>query len=439
MRILPIRSIAATSLAAILLTGLAACGDDNKDTATTTPDTGTSAGTNPETKPAETTTAALKSVGTGNPFEDLRTSAAHMPMTADALAGGIAKAVKLKGYEDVAEGKAASLRAGLTYLLTDHVYLAGVAVATAYHAGADSPEFKLAAASVDKNSVAVSEAIGSIVPDEQEKFLQTWRAHVNDFVTYAVGAKTGGAEGKAMKKKAVDNLTAYAKQQGIFFSKITAGALPKKAVETEFLTHITSLAAAVDSFAAGDGKGYDKLKTAADHMSMSAAALTGGIAKALKYKDDPNSKASGARSALTSQLVSHTYLSGIAVFAAYTDKDNVKSAGFMAAAAALDKNTDDLGALVGSVAPDQQKTFETVWRSHIGDFVTYATGELTGDQALKDKGIANLDAYRTTSGMFFDKVTGGVIPAKAVEDELKTHIETLFGAIDSLKAALVKA
>ena len=46
--------------------------------------------------------------------------------------------------------KASDLRSGLTYLLTEHVYLAGIAVATAYHAGADSPAFKLAAATLAK-------------------------------------------------------------------------------------------------------------------------------------------------------------------------------------------------------------------------------------------------------------------------------------------------
>jgi hypothetical protein len=434
MRILPIRSIAATSLAAVLIAGLAACGGDDEDTATTTPGTDTSAGTN--TEPAA---AALKAVGTGNPFEDARTAASHMPMTADALAGGIAKAAKLKGAEEVT-GDAANLRAGLTFLLTEHVDLAVIAVATAYATSPTSEEFKLAAATLDKNSVAVADAVGSIVPDEKENFLQSWRSHVGNFVDYAVGAKTEGAKGKKMKDDAVKALTAYATSQGAFFNKITGGELPKGAVKDAFMEHILTLAAAVDSFAAGDGKGFDKLKTAGDHMAMSAEALTGGIAKALKYKDDPNSAASAARSTLTSQLTTHTYLAGIAVFAAYTDPKNIESAGFKAAAAALGKNTNDLTAVVKSVSTaEDAATFKQVWASHINDFVDYAAGELTSDQALKDKATAALDAYRTSAGGFFAKVTGDVIPADAVKAELKTHIETLFGAIESLKAALVKS
>lgn len=438
MRILPIRSIAATSMAAVLIAGLAACGgdDDKTDTAATTPDSGTSAGTNPETG-NETGTAALTPITTGNPFDDTRTAASHMPMTAAALATGIAKAAKLKGDVDA---PAAKLRSDLTYLLTDHVYLAGIAVATAYHAGADSDAFKAAAATLDANSVDVSKAIGSVAPDEEKKFLQNWRSHVTDFVNYAVGAKTGGAEGKKLKTTAVENLTAYAKSQGEFFNKVTAGALPKAAVTEAFSHHIETLAAAVDSFAAGDGKGYDKLKIAGDHMADSAKALAGGIAKAAKLEGNSDSDASGLRASMTSMLTTHTYLAGIAVFAAYTDKDTINSKGFAAAAAALDKNTDDLGKAVGSVAgADKQKTFEQVWRSHINDFVTYAVGVAGDDQAKKDEGIKNLDAYRTTAGGFFETVTAGALPADAVAKELKMHIETLFGAIESLKKALLPA
>ena len=73
-----------------------------------------------------------------DPFDLTREAADHMPMTADALATGFDAALKLPGNAD---SDAAGLRAQLTYLLTEHVYLAGIAVDTAYVAGADSPEW----------------------------------------------------------------------------------------------------------------------------------------------------------------------------------------------------------------------------------------------------------------------------------------------------------
>lgn len=360
----------------------------------------------------------------------------HMPMSAKITAAGIAKAAKIKGNSNSASSE---VRSTLTYLLTEHVYLAGIAVATAYHAGADSAAFKLAAATVDTNSVAVADVVGSIAPKEKAGFLAAWRSHVNDFVTYAVGAKTGGAKGAAMKKKAVTNLTAYAKSQGVFFQKISGGALPAKAVEKDLNGHISSLAAAVDAFAAGKTSAYAKLNEAAHHMSGSAAVLAGGIDKATKMAGDPNSPAAALRAELTRMLVDHVYRAGIAVFTAYPAKGGLTGEAFKAAAAQVDANSVELSKAVGSVAgAANEKIFLIQWRSHITDFVNYAKAQATGDKKLAKSSLANLDAYATAAGAFFSKITGGALPAKAVAADLRTHIETTAGAIDSLKAALVK-
>jgi hypothetical protein len=416
------KSLGAAALSAALLT-LAACGGGGQPS-------DNNAAANP---PAPTSPAAsrLTPKGTGDPFADARTAASHMPMTATALATGLAQAANIKGDVD---SPAAELRAGLTHLLQEHVYLAGIAVATAYHAGADSAEFKTAANTVDANSVDVAEAVGGVAGAENEKnFLQAWRSHVNDFVSYAVAAKGRDAGGQ---QKAVDNLLAYAKQQGVFFNQITGGALPKDAVETEFVSHITSLAGAVDAFAAGQTAGYDKLKAAAEHMPMSAKALAGGIVKGAKLEGNPNDAASELRSGLTSLLNGHEYLAGVAVFTAYTA--GADSAAFKAAGTALDENSVELSKAVGSVAgAENEKTFLQVWRSHIQDFVGYAVAAAGDDEAGKNKELGDLDAYRQNAGAFFEEITNGALKRDAVASVLKTHVETTAGAIDSLKAALI--
>jgi hypothetical protein len=138
-------------------------------------------------------------------------------------------------------------------------------------------------------------------------------------------------------------------------------------------------------------------------------------------------------------LVDHVYLAGVAVFTAYSDKGGLTGKPFKAAAAALDTNSVELGTAVGSVAGKQNEaTFLEAWRSHIGDFVNYAKADATGDSGLKSKALGALDGYRTASGEFFSKITKGALPADAVANDLTGHIETLAGAIDSLKAALVK-
>jgi hypothetical protein len=433
---LPTRTAAATSMAAILIAGLAACGSSKSDTAAA-PATDTAASSSTVGTENAAVTAGLKAQGTGNPFADVRTAAGHMPMSAKVMAAGIAKAAKIAGNSD---SKAADLRSQLTYLLTEHVYLAGIAVATGYHAGLDSDAFKAAAASLDTNSVAISKVVGSVAPDEEKGFLEAWRAHIGDFVTYAKGAKTGGADGAKLKKTAVANLTAYAKSQGVFFQKISGGALPAAAVQKDLMGHITSLAAAVDSLAAGKADTYAKLDMAAMHMAGSAAVLTTGIDKAAKIPGNPNDAASTLRANLTRMFTDHVYRAGIAVFTAYTAEGGLDSPAFKASAAALDANSVEIAKAVGSVAgAKNERIFLEQWRSHIGDFVNYAKGQATGDQDLVTKSLNNLDGYRTAAGTFFDKITGGALPADAIAADLKGHIETLAGAIDSLKAALIPA
>jgi hypothetical protein len=409
---------------ALSATGCAGGGDESTDTGASTPSASTS---------AETTSAptpdALMAQGTGAPFEDLRTAASHMPMTAAALAAGIAEGAVIGGDSASA---AAELRSTLTALLTEHVYLSGIAVATAYATAPNSAEFQAAAASLDQNSVAVADAVGAIVPDQRGAFLDAWRAHIGDFVSYAVAAKSGNADAKA---KEVADLAAYTQSQGAFFERITGGALPAAAVTASLDEHVSSLAAAVDALAAGDVAAFDLLKTAGDHMAMSAEALTGGIATATETEGDPADDASTLRAGLTSQLVSHVYLAGVSVFAAYTAGPD--SAEFEAAAAALDQNSADIAAGVGSVAPDQEMTFLDQWRSHISDFVDYALAAASGDEAGKQQQLDDLNAYLASPGQFFADIIGGALAAADVTEVLGHHAETLAGAIDSLSGALV--
>src|SRR5690242_2434934 len=102
--------------------------------------------------------AALVAAGCGSSSTDApKTSAAgksstmttHMEHTAVAGKGGV-------------DTGASSLRASLTAGLQEHVYLAGIAVDNGVTHGLTSPQFKAAAATLDKNSVALSQAIGGI-------------------------------------------------------------------------------------------------------------------------------------------------------------------------------------------------------------------------------------------------------------------------------------
>jgi hypothetical protein len=406
------------------VTGCAGSGDESTEASYRSP----SATSAPQTTTPVPTSGLLMPQGTGAPFEDLRTAASHMPMTAAALAAGIAEGAVIDGDS---ASPAAELRSMLTALLTEHVYLSGIAVATAYATAPNSAEFQAAAAALDKNSVAVADAVGTIATEQRDIFLDAWRAHIGDFVSYAVAAK--GGDDQATAKEAAD-LAAYTQSQGAFFEQITGGALPAAVVTASLNEHVATLAAAVDALAAGNAGAYDLLKTAGDHMAMSAEGLAGGIVVATKTEGDPSDDAAALRSGLTSQLVSHVYLAGISVFAAYTA--GAESEEFKAAAAALDENSADIAAGVGSVAPDQEMTFLEQWRSHISDFVDYALATAAADEPGKQEQLDDLNAYRASAGEFFSDITGGALAAADVTEALGHHAETLAGAIDSFSGAL---
>jgi hypothetical protein len=168
------------------------------------------------------------------------------------------------------------LRATLTALFSDHVYLAGAAIHQALADGGKltAPKTAAAVAALDKNSVEVSKAIGGIYPKAEQPFLDSWRSHIPFFVNYTL-AKVGGD--KAGVDKAVSDLGAYAVSFGQLIHSVVPE-LPAAAVQKELETHATSLIAAIDADVAGDPGYYDLLKTAAGHMPMTAQALAGGIA-----------------------------------------------------------------------------------------------------------------------------------------------------------------
>jgi hypothetical protein len=216
----------------------------------------------------------------GKAFDLLQAAAAHMPGTADVLAGGIAKQYPDK-FDGNSQSGAAVLRANLTAALQEHTYLAGIAVAQGVGKGLDSGEFKAAAGTLDKNSVAIAKVIGSLYGDDAEQsFLKTWREHIGFFVDYTKGKAT---KDNAMVKKAVADLDAYRASAGAFFAKANPN-LTADAVSNDLKGHIATLAAAVDKVVAGDAGAFDALRSAAAHMPGTADVLAGAIQKQFPKK-----------------------------------------------------------------------------------------------------------------------------------------------------------
>lgn len=134
---------------------------------------------------------------------------------------------------------------------------------------------------------------------------------------------------------------------------------------------------------------------------------------------------------LTDLLTGHVYLAGIAVEQAVLTKDP-NSPQFKAAAQALDRNSQDLAAAIESIyGAEAADAFLKQWREHIGFFVDYTVGGLTGDRAAQKKAAKNLDRYERDFGQFLSEATGGELPADAATQALDEHVNTLVAAVDA--------
>ena len=196
----------------------------------------------------------------------------HMFMTGDALAAGIAKQ---KGLGST-RSKAADLQITLDRMLGEHALLATWATQAGVTGGKNFPAL---AKQLDRNSVEISQAIGSVYGAAAAKqFLNgknLWRSHINNFVQYTVATAKGDTAGQ---KQAVTSLLAYVQTQSAFFAKATG--LPKQAVVNDLTAHILQLKGALDSYHAGQyGKTFELVHGSYEHMFMTGADLAGGIAK----------------------------------------------------------------------------------------------------------------------------------------------------------------
>ena len=207
-------------------------------------------------------------------------SAEHMTMTAGVLADGIAKNKKLEGN---AKGKASDVRATLTGQLNDHVWLAGNALQTAVRAKGNLKDKQVAGAvaALDENSVDLSQTLGSVYPQAEKPFLESWRQHIGFFVNYTLGKATNKQD---QVEKAQTDLEGYRTSFGQLINSVVPE-LPADAVAGELEPHVESLLAAIDAAVEQDPSFQSKLTESADHMVMTAKVLTGGIVKNKKITD----------------------------------------------------------------------------------------------------------------------------------------------------------
>ena len=176
---------------------------------------------------------------------------------------------------------ASKLRVDLNRLFGEHALLAVDATRSGL---TGNPDFKAVAASLDRNSVQIANAIGSIYGQKaRNTFLNgsfLWRAHIKFFVDYTVAL---AKKDKAGQNKAVANLQGYTAKQANFLA--TATGLPASALRTSLLEHVLQLKGSLDAYNAKNYTRSERLaREAYHHMGMTADTLAAAIAKKFPAK-----------------------------------------------------------------------------------------------------------------------------------------------------------
>ena len=109
---------------------------------------------------------------------------------------------------------------------------------------------------------------------------------------------------------------------------------------------------------------------------------------------------------------------------------------FEAIAGALDANSRDLAAAIGSIYGDEAaKTFldgDLLWRFHIEQFVAYTVALAKKDEAGQKAAVDKLLGYVEAQSAFLADATGA--DKAAVRDALRMHVMELKGQLDAYAA-----
>jgi hypothetical protein len=213
-------------------------------------------------------------------YTALRQAYGHMGETAAVIADATVKKFPEK-FEGSTASNAATLQAGLTSLLREHVLLAASATGSALRG--DDKGFKAAAAALNgpsnSNTVDVVAAVTSVYGGQTGKaFDGLWRSngHIPAVVAYTQAVAKGD---QAAADKAVNDLLAYARTFGTTMHSVNEN-LPADAVEGAIKMHATTLKAVVDDQKAGDAaKTAADLRAAVHHMSDTASVIAGATVK----------------------------------------------------------------------------------------------------------------------------------------------------------------
>lgn len=172
-----------------------------------------------------------------------------------------------------ANTKAADLRSNLVMLGTEHMIYTNQAVDAALDG---SPNAAAAAKALYANGTNIGAAVGSVYGKSAEAtFNSVWKLHLDEFVKYAVAAKSGDAAGTQAALSTIDSQ--YTKPLAQYLAKANPN-LPEATLETALRDHVNMTAKMIDQHVAGN---YSAEASELDMANMHISGLFSTLANAI--------------------------------------------------------------------------------------------------------------------------------------------------------------
>ncbi len=283
-------------------------------------------------------------------------------------------------------------------------------------------------AALGRNTDDLAQLVGVMFgAPASDRFRTLWADHVSALFTYARSQATDDA---TARNQARTTLVTFENNLAEFFASAAGGRLPQAAARSALLGHVNHLLEQADAYAMGD---YPRSDAAYRQGYAHTVELGHTLATTLLPPDqaavleEPQWR---LRSELGRQLGEHVALAIYTLRAGATDSPD-----FKAAAAALDGNTRDLSADVGSLFGEQAGSqFMTLWADHIDQLVAYTAGVAGRDDGKRTAARGALRDVERRLAAFLDAAGGGRIGSPALAQALFAHDDTLMRQVDAFAA-----
>lgn len=346
--------------------------------------------------------------------------------TETTAAGGATTTTVLAG-EGPSDLPAATLRADLTGLLEEQVFLVGITVeqALAGRVGLAGAEAAATTETADASAADLADVVGTAYgAGPGADFLDVWKPHQRALLAYGVGQGSARAVDEA-RQAVLDVLTALDPALG---DSVLPGDLQASDEE---------LMAALDEVRADTPTAARDLRLAVNQMPQVALALADAFAEHSQLEGNVRSDEAQLRADLTGLLQEHVYLVGLGLAELIQASGDVSGPAVQGTFDSVDDNASDLSLSLEDDPSAAQELLD-LWREHVTYFQDYTIGRFIGDATRIEQARSDLAAWRDDVGRLLAQKYDG-LSKEAIAEELVPHVDSVLAYADATAISDVTA